>query len=154
MLSRIQSLYLLLAALLAFGSMAMPFWTFQAGQIVLFGDFMDVQGAGIVVTAGSIAGGIFSPLTGIASLAAIFMYTNRKLQEKLIILCFALFAADLASGLAGGHFLNIYLQTQAQSVVFRPDGGLFMILPEPVLFWLATLGVKKDEKIATAYKRL
>jgi hypothetical protein len=154
MLSRIQSLYLFLAALLAFGSMAMPFWTFQTGHIVLFGDFMDVQGAGIVVTAGSIAGGIFSPLTGITSLAAIFLFKNRKLQQKLIALCFALFAADLLSGLTGGHFLNLYLQTQAQAVTFQPGGGMFMILPEPVLFWLATLGVKKDEKIASAYKRL
>ncbi len=154
MLSRVQTLYLLLAALLAFGSMAMPFWTFQAGHIVLFGDFRDVQGAGILVTAGSIAGGIFSPLTGVASLAAIFQFKNRKLQQQLIALGYALFAADLASGLAGAHFLNLYLQTQAHAVTFQPDGGLFMILPEPVLFWLASLGVKKDEKIASAYKRL
>ncbi|NTV01847.1 MAG: DUF4293 domain-containing protein [Chlorobiaceae bacterium] len=154
MLSRIQSLYLFLAALLAFGSMAMPFWTFTAGHIVLFGDFMDVQGAGIVVSAGSIAGGIFSPLTGIASLAAIFQFRNRKLQQKLILACFILFAGDLVSGLAGGHFLKQYLETSATQVTFIPGGGMFMILPEPVLFWLATLGIKKDEKIATAYKRL
>jgi hypothetical protein len=154
MLSRIQNLYLLLAALLAFGSMTMPFWTFTAGHLVIFGDFMDVQGAGIVVTAGSIAGGIFSPLTGIVSLVSIFMFKNRKLQQTLIFLCFALFAADLFAGLAGGHFLKQYLETQSGAVTFRPDGGLFMILPEPVLFWLASLGVKKDEKIATAYKRL
>ena len=154
MLSRIQSLYLLLAALLAFGSMAMPFWTFEAGHVILFGDFRDVAGAGIIVSAGSVAGGIFSPLTGIASLAAIFQFGNRKVQQKLIGLCMALFALDLLSGLAGGHFLKLYLETQSPNVTFRPDGGLFMILPEPVLFWLASLGVKKDEKIATAYKRL
>lgn len=154
MLSRIQNLYLLLAALLAFGSMAMPFWSFQTGSLVLYGDLMDVAGAGIIVTAGSIAGGIFSPLTGLASLAAIFLYGNRNLQQKFIALCLALFVADLLSGLVGGHFLKLYLETRSTAVTFRPDGGLFMILPEPVLFWLASLGVKKDEKIATAYKRL
>lgn len=154
MLSRIQSLYLLLAALLAFGSMTMPFWTFTAGNVVLFGDFMDVQGAGIIVTTGSIAGGVLSPLTGIVSLATIFQFKNRKVQQKLISLCFALFAADLVAGLAGGHFLKLYLETQSASVSFIPGGGMFLILPEPVLFWLASLGVKKDEKIATAYKRL
>jgi hypothetical protein len=140
--------------MLAFGSMTMPFWTFTTEHVVLFGDFMDVQGAGTIVSIGSIAGGIFSPLTGIASLAAIFQFKNRKIQQKLILLCFALFAGDLISGLAGGHFLKLYLETQSPNVTFRPDGGLFMILPEPVLFWLASLGVKKDEKIATAYKRL
>jgi hypothetical protein len=154
MLSRIQSLYLFIAALLAFGSMAFPFWTFTTNHIILFGDFMDVQGAGMIVTAGSIVGGLLSPLTGIVALATIFLYKNRKLQQTLITLCLVLFAADLLAGLAGGHFLKQYLETQSPSVSFAPGSGLFMLLPEPVLFWLASLGVKKDEKIATAYKRL
>ena len=154
MLSRIQTLYLFVAALLAFGSMAFPFWSFTADHLIHFGDFMDVQGAGVIVTAGSVGGGILSPLTGIVALATIFLYNNRKLQQTLITLCFALFAADLLAGLAGGHFLKQHLETLSTSVSFAPGGGLFMLLPEPVLFWLASLGVKKDEKIATAYKRL
>ncbi|NTW54822.1 MAG: DUF4293 domain-containing protein [Chlorobaculum sp.] len=154
MFSRIQTLYLFLAALLAFGSMAFPFWSFTAGHPVLFGDFMNVEGAGFIVTAGSVAGGIFSPATGIVSLATIFFFKDRKLQQTLITLCFVLFAADLLAGLAGGHFLKQHLETLSTSVGFAPGGGLFMLLPEPVLFWLASLGVKKDEKIATAYKRL
>ncbi|NTU54390.1 MAG: DUF4293 domain-containing protein [Chlorobiaceae bacterium] len=154
MFSRIQTLYLFVAALLAVGSMTMPFWTFSAGQVIHFGDFMDVQGAGLIVTAGSLTGGLLSPLTGIVSLATIFMFKNRKLQLTLIVLCVALFAADLFSGLVGGHFLKQYLETKSPAISFTPGGGLFMLLPEPVLFWLASLGVKKDEKIATAYKRL
>jgi hypothetical protein len=154
MFSRIQTLYLFLATLLAFGSMTQPFWSFTTDHLILFGDFMDVQGAGLIVTAGSIGGGILSPLTGIVSIATVFMFKNRKLQQTLITLCFALFAADLFVGLAGGHFLKQYLETQSTSVSFSPGSGLFMLLPEPVLFWLASLGVKKDEKIATAYKRL
>ncbi len=154
MLSRIQSLYLFLAAMLALASMAFPFWTFTTDHVILFGDFMDVQGAGVIVSAGSIAGGIFSPLTGIVALITIFLYKNRKFQQTLIVICFALFLADLLSGLVGGHFLKQYLETQATSVSFAPGSGLFLLLPEPILFWLASLGVKKDEKIATAYKRL
>ena len=99
MFSRIQTLYLFLAALLAFGSMAFPFWSFTTDHLILFGDFKDVQGAGFVVTAGSIGGGILSPLTGIVSLATIFLYSNRKLQQTLITLCYVLFAADLLAGL-------------------------------------------------------
>ena len=154
MFSRIQSLYLFLAALLAIGSMSMPFWTFTAERVIFFGDFMDFQGAGAIVTTASIAGGFFSPLTALASIATIFLFRNRKLQQRLILLCYALFACDLISGLAGGHFLKLYLETKATAVTFIPGGGMFLILPEPVLFWLASLGVRKDEKIATAYKRL
>lgn len=154
MLSRIQSLYLFFAALLAFGSMAFPFWTFTTDTVILFGDFTNVEGAGVMVSAGSIAGGILSPLTGIVAMVTIFLFTKRKLQQTLIVLCFVLFAADLLVGLAGGHFLKQYLETQSTTVSFAPGSSLFMLLPEPVLFWLATLGVKKDEKIATAYKRL
>ncbi len=154
MLSRIQSLYLLVAALLAFFSMAFPFWVFTTDTVVLFGDFVNVEGAGVIVSAGSIAGGILSPLTGILALVTIFLFNKRKLQQTLIVLCFVLFLADLLAGLAGGHFLKQYLETQSTSVSFVPGSGLFMLLPEPILFWLASLGVKKDEKIATAYKRL
>lgn len=154
MFSRIQTLYLFLAALLAFGSMTMPFWSFSAGNTILFGDLRNVDGAGLIVSTGSIAGAIFSPLTGIVSLACMFLFRNRKLQQKLILLCVFLFAADILSGLTGGHFLKLYLETQSPSVSFTPGGSLFMLLPEPVLFWLASLGVQKDEKIATAYKRL
>ncbi len=154
MLSRIQSFYLFIVALLAFSSIAMPFWVFQAGQVIAFGDFREVAGAPALVSAASITGGILSPLTGIVALVTIFQFKNRKLQQRLIVLGVLLFAGDLGTGLVGGHFLNLYLHTQTQAVSFSPDGGMFLILPEPVLFWLATLGIKKDEKIATAYKRL
>jgi hypothetical protein len=154
MLTRIQSLYLFLAAMLALGSMMLPFWSFQASQTILFGDFTQIQGASIIVTAGSMAGGVFSPLTGIISIAAIFLFKNRKLQKQLILLCFILFAGDLLSGLIAAHFLKEFLITGGAVVTYKPEAGFFLLLPEPVLFWLATLGVKKDEKIATAYKRL
>jgi hypothetical protein len=154
MLSRIQSLYLLLAALLAFGSMTQPFWSFQAGQLILIGDFTQITGAGIIVNAETVAGGLFSPATAIASIAAIFSFKNRKMQRNLIMLCYFLFAGDILSSLTAAHFLNQYLQATGAVVSYRPEAGFFMLLPEPVLFWLASLGVKKDEKIATAYKRL
>ncbi|NTU58961.1 MAG: DUF4293 domain-containing protein [Chlorobiaceae bacterium] len=154
MLTRIQSLYLFLAALLAFGSMTQPFWLFQSSQTILFGDFTQIQGASVIVTAFSMAGGIFSPLTGIVAIAAIFLFNNRKLQLQLILLCILLFAGDIFSGLIAAHFLNEFLHTGGTAVTHHPSNGFFMLLPEPILFWLASTGVKKDEKIATAYKRL
>ncbi|HWR00399.1 MAG TPA: DUF4293 domain-containing protein [Chlorobaculum sp.] len=154
MLTRIQSLYLFLAAMLALGSMTQPFWSFHTTQTFLIGDFAQLDGTGIIVTAGNMAGGIFSPLTGITSIAAILVFKNRKLQQQLILLCFVLFVGDILSGLIAAHFLNEALHKGVVEVTHSPANGLFMLLPEPILFWLALTGVKKDEKIATAYKRL
>jgi hypothetical protein len=154
MATRIQSLYLLLAALLAFGSMALPFWSFTAGQAILIGDFSTLEGAGMLFSTGSVTSGILSPVTGIASLAAIFLFRNRKLQRQLILLCMLFFAGDLLSALGAAHVLNQHLQGTGAVVMHQPATGLFLLLPEPLLFWLALRGVQKDEKIATAYKRL
>jgi hypothetical protein len=154
MLARIQTIYLILAALLAFGSMALPFWSFSAGQLFLITDFSSFREAGILYSAGSIASGICSPLTGIVSLAAMITYRNRKLQKNLILLGIVLFAGDMLSGLTTAHFMNQYFQSTGMAVTHKPEAGLFMLLPEPVLFWLSLKGVRKDEKIATAYKRL
>lgn len=154
MITRIQSLYLFIAAVLAFGSMAVPFWRFTAGQTFFISDFSMVEGAGPIFTTSSIAGGIFSPLTGMVAFATIFIPSNRKLQKQLIMLCMALFAGDLLSGLIAAHFMNIYLSISADTLTHKPGAGLFMLLPEPVLFWMALNGVEKDEKTATAYKRL
>ena len=154
MLTRIQSLYLFLAAMLALGSMTQPFWSFHTTQTFLIGDFAQINGAGVIVAAGNMAGGIFSPLTGITSIAAILLFKNRKLQQQLILLCFVLFVGDILSGLIAAHFLNEFLKSGGAAVTHSPTSGLFMLLPEPILFWLALTGVKKDEKIASAYKRL
>ena len=99
------------------------------------------------------AAGIFSTLTAIVALAAIFLYKKRELQKKLMLLGMLLFLGDLFSGLAAAHFLNQYLCT-CIAFTHRPEAGFFMLLPEPVLLWLALKGVKKDDKIANAYKRL
>lgn len=154
MLARIQSLYLLVAGALALGSMFVPFWSFSSSELVYFSDFGAVQAAGLLQVTASYAAGIFSPLCAIVSVAAIFLYKNRALQGKLIMLAMLLFAADLLSGLAAAHFLNQYIQSLNPAATFKPESGLFMLLPEPVLFWMSLNAVKKDEKIVNAYKRL
>lgn len=154
MLARIQSLYLLVAALLAALSMFVPFWSFSSNELVLFYDFGARPEAGLLQVTASYAAGIFSPLTALVSLAAIFLYKNRSLQSNLIVLALLLFVADLLSGLTAAHFLNQYFQVAGLEAAHKPEIGMFMMLPEPVLFWMALKGVKKDEKIANAYKRL
>jgi len=93
-------------------------------------------------------------LTAILSLASIFLFKNRVLQSKLILLGILLFLGDLFSGLTAAHFLNQYFQSIGTAVTHKPEAGFFILLPEPVLFMMALKGVKKDEKIVNAYKRL
>lgn len=153
MIARIQTLYLFLVALLAAASMMFPFWSFNSKTLFFVFDFVPFPDAGIMQVTSSYAAGIFSPLTAIVSLAAIFFYKKRELQKRLILLAMLFFAGDLLSGLAAAHFLNQYFCT-CFTFTHKPDAGFFMLLPEPVLLWLALTGVKKDDKIANAYKRL
>ncbi|NTV05007.1 MAG: DUF4293 domain-containing protein [Chlorobiaceae bacterium] len=153
MVARIQTLYLFLAGLLAVASMFFPFWSFSIPTLVFITDFAPFPDAGIMQVTSSYAAGIFSPLTAIAAIAAIFLYKKRDLQKKVILLGMLLFLGDLLSGLAAAHFLNEYLCT-CVAFSHKPEAGLFILLPEPVLLWMALSGVKKDDKIANAYKRL
>ena len=153
MVARIQTLYLFLVALLAATSMMFPFWSFSTTKLFFVTDFSSFPDAGILQVTSNVAAGIFSPLTAIVAIAAIFLYKKRELQKKLILLGMLLFLGDLLSGLAAAHFLNQYLCTCVK-FTHKPEAGFFMLLPEPVLLWLALKGVKKDDKIANAYKRL
>ncbi|MEE9906166.1 MAG: DUF4293 domain-containing protein [Chlorobium sp.] len=154
MLARIQSLYLFIAGALALASMFVPFWSFSGGEVVYFRDFGALEVAGLVQVTASYAAGVFSPLTAIAAIAAIFLYANRALQTKLIALAVVLFMGDLVSGLVAAHFMNEYFEQTMAAATHRPEAGLFMMLPEPVLLWMALKGVRMDDKIANAYKRL
>jgi hypothetical protein len=154
MLARIQTLYLFLAALLAAASMFFPFWTFSAGHVFIVSDLGACGISDVTYTIAWYAGAISSPLTAIACLAAVFLYKNRSLQTNVILAALALFALDLFSGLAAAHVLNQHFQAAGPILTHAPGPGLFIMLPEPVLLFLSLKGVKKDEKIATAYKRL
>jgi Domain of unknown function (DUF4293) len=154
MVARIQTLYLFLVALLAVASMFFPFWSFSTPRLFFVTDFAQFPDAGIMQIASSYAAGIFSPLTALVAIAAIFLYKKRELQKKLILLGMLLFFGDLLSGLASAHFLNQYFNFTCIAFSHKPEAGFFMILPEPALLWMALKGVKKDDKIANAYKRL
>ncbi len=153
MIARIQTLYLLLVALLAALSMMLPFWSFTTTKLFFITDFSSFPDAGIMQVTSNYAAALFSPLTIVVSLAAIFLYKKRELQQKLILLGMLFFFCDLLSGLAAAHFLNQYL-CSCMAFTHKPEAGLFILLPEPILLWMALKGVKKDDKIANAYKRL
>lgn len=155
MLARMQSLYLFIAALLAFSSMFFPFWHFIADSLYVLRDFRPFTEANVVHIVSLHVSGIVSLAIGLLSIAALFFYKNRTLQSTLILVLFLLFFVDILSGLTASHFMNVKLgQDFGPGVEHSPGAGFFVLLPMPLLFWLARKGVKKDEKIATAYKRL
>lgn len=156
MLARQQTLFLALAALLAIASSFLPFWYFSAGESILLTDFSPIAEAGIIHTITLYLSSIFSPLTALASVAAIFMFSNRKQQALLTKIAIVLFTVDILAGLTAAHFLNSWLQASMpeHGIQHTPGAGLFVICPEPLFLWLALKGIEKDEKIATAYKRL
>ncbi|TLU81852.1 MAG: DUF4293 family protein [Chlorobium sp.] len=154
MVARIQNLYLFLAGLLALLSMFFPFWSFSAGNIFLISDVGSSTIPDLVFSVATHAGLIFSPLTALISVTAIFFFKNRALQSKLILLAILLFLGDLFSGLTAAHVMNQHLQTIGAAITHKPEAGFFILLPEPVLLLLALKGVKTDDKIANAYKRL
>ncbi|NTW55708.1 MAG: DUF4293 domain-containing protein [Chlorobiaceae bacterium] len=154
MLARIQTLYLFLAALLAAVSMFLPFWSFSSDHLFIVSDFGASQIADITYTVSCFAGTVFSPLTALMALVAIFQFKNRALQTMLIIAAIVFFVLDLFSGLAAAHFMNQHFLALGTVVSHGPGAGLYSMLPEPVLLFLGIKGVKEDEKIANAYKRL
>lgn len=154
MFARIQSLYLFLAALLALAGSYFPYWSFSSAELLLIRDFGAAPEAGLLFSAGSIASGIFSPLAAVAALAAAVAFADRPMQRTLIGLAVVFFALDLVSALTAAHFMNQHFLALGSPFTHRPEAGLFIILPEPILLWLAMKGVEKDDRIANAYKRL
>ncbi len=154
MLARIQNLYLIIVALLAIGSMFLPFWSFNTDHLLLISDSGPSLITGTAYSLASSAGQIFSPLTAIVSIAAIFLFKQRELQSKLIMLAMLLFLGDLFAGLTAAHFVNEHFKSLGTMATHHPEWGFVILLPEPLLLLLALKGVKTDEKIANAYKRL
>lgn len=154
MLARIQTLYLFVTAALALGSMILPFWSFNATQLIYFSDFANTQASEARLVATSYAAGLFSVLTAFLSVVALFLYRNRMLQKTFVLLALLCSALDLFSGFAGAHLLNQCLLQTGLTPTHRPEAGMFLLLPEPVLVWLALGGINRDHKIANAYKRL
>lgn len=155
MLARTQSFYLFIAALLAFSSMFFPFWHFIADSLYVLRDFRPFTEANVIHSISLYISGIVSLAIGLFSITALFLYKNRALQSRLILVLILLFLVDVLSGLTASHFMNEKLgQDFGSGFEHSPGAGFFVLLPMPLLFWLAMKGVKKDEKIATAYKRL
>ncbi|HET8574479.1 MAG TPA: DUF4293 domain-containing protein [Edaphocola sp.] len=138
MIQRIQSVWLLLAAIVMAGIFYFPVYKFPDGLPVTIGN----NYLAIVLTG----------LSVILSLLAIFSFRKRKNQKKLVwgnILCCILLLAWL-------YYSEATASSTAQSL--NPGGyfwiGAFLPLISMVLLIMSLRGIQKDEKLIKSMDRL
>jgi len=138
MIQRIQSVWLLVAALCAFLSLKLSFYT---GILVndakrLLVSLTSVTTIPIVINAVAV---------GIASLVVIFLYKDRKMQMRI---CFAtLFASLLLIFL-----YTSYVRTQFAEGSYDLTAPVIFIIPLALI--LAIRGIYKDQKLIKSVDRL
>lgn len=138
MIQRIQSIYLLLAAVASTALFVSPFATAPAQPegVLQDGSFDINDHMGLI---------ILTVLIGIVALASIFLYRNRILQMNLGKLNYVLLAALL--GLTGYLFSTISVETTLSF-------GFAIPILVFVLVLLANRYILKDEKLVRSADRL
>jgi hypothetical protein len=140
MLQRMQSVWLLLAAICAFLTIK---FSFYSGNIILPGQLASFQ----VLTA-SFNLWILMVTIAIICLSTIdiFLYKNRKLQARLAILGIVL------------SLLNIYLYLHAIHQFIENQGShtitSVFVFAIPILLFLAWRGIYRDQKLVKSLDRL
>lgn len=156
MIQRIQSIWLLLAAVVLLGLFVFPYLNYI--DLVGLGKKLFVTGAYSSVNNEAVKQESFllqtiaTVLLAIIPVITIFLYSNRKLQLKLIyveIVLIALFGAWIYSSASST------LDTISQSVGAQNIGVGFFLLPVSIIFLaLAIGGIRNDEKLIKSADRL
>lgn len=140
MIQRLQSIWLLLAAAAAFCSIKLSFYS---GNLI-----KDNQPKAFVsLTAQSnLLLLILTSGVGIASLIAIFLYKNRKMQLRLVLITLLVSLLNL---------VIFFSQTRK----FVPGEGSFDLTAVfaifiPILLFFAIRGIRRDEKLVKSLDRL
>lgn len=138
MIQRIQTIYLLLAALALFVLLALPV------------GYQETE-SGIVVNVGiteNIPTLVLSLLGGVISLVAIFLYKSRKLQLRITMIAILLSLLTLVSTLLFDYVTGTQLITSPNFIV------LVMPVFSFVFNLLAYRGIDSDEKLVRSMDRL
>ena len=137
MIQRIQTVYLMLSALLAVLFFVFPIFVVHTAEET--SRFIAIDNSVLFIISICIATLPF---------INIFLYKNRLLQMKLVYLTILFVAAIL--GYACSQYFQINNKDAAISFGL---GGLAVILI-PILQWLAYKGIKKDENLVRSLDRL
>lgn len=154
MLQRIQSIYLLFAALVIFALFAFPvahnvYLNGIPSTIKVTGIYQDVNGAQHQTTAFTVLG-IVTAIVGLIPLALIFQFKNRKQQINLcyvailIIIGYSFWLSQSVKSATGG-----FEMTTSNFGI-----GIFLSSLSIVLMILAVKSIQKDEKLVKSADRL
>jgi hypothetical protein len=136
MIQRIQSIWLLLAAVFAFLTFKLPFYQGAVFQADITKPAVDAQST-IWLT-------IVAALTGALAFINIFFFNNRKLQLRLCV-----FGIILALGLIALCFMEM---TKFSSGSIALSSVIYFAI---VAFYILALnGIRKDEKLIKSMDRL
>jgi hypothetical protein len=140
MIQRIQTLWLLFAAGAGFASLKLPFYS---GHRI---DDPSKQYAAINATNPSMLLLVLTVAVAIASLVIIFLYKDRKMQMRLIIVTLLLSLVNIVL-----YFLQIKKFIPAES---NYDVTCIFAFIIPVFLFLAWRGVYRDQKLIRSVDRL
>lgn len=137
-LQRLQSLYLLIAAIL------MVVFTFTTSTTITTGQEEYVIGALATGHSGSTEPNyvlcILNALTAVLAIITIFKFKNLKLQLKLCSICIM-----LSLVIAIAIFILTYMQLNGGEIQVSANNALLALAV--VFFWLARRGVAHDKKV-------
>lgn len=147
MIQRIQTVYLLLAAVASFLLFVLPIASTDAviAGSDLFADAKYTIQDNIVLT-------ILFVLTGIAALAAIFLFKNRPLQRNLGRVALALTIIGVIFAIV--FFMQDGIVNTSEAISPADGIGAFLPVLSIIFIVLAIRGINKDEKTVRSMDRL
>tara|TARA_Y100000766_G_scaffold63653_1_gene52953 strand:+ start:2482 stop:2934 length:453 start_codon:yes stop_codon:yes gene_type:complete len=149
MIQRIQSLYLLLAALIQVLFATGTYFTYKLMNVSY-----SITGSGNFNSSGEKTGGDMKTLIlgigiSILSIVSILLFKNRKQQIKISRICGLLTIAEIL------FIIISYFNTIEISVSEFSFGYVVFILPiSTLLFFLAAAAIKKDDKLIRSVDRI
>ena len=138
MIQRIQSIWLLLAALLNGAIFKLPFYSGDWLKDNLPNTVIDLNAQTTIWNTVAVV------LAGLLAIITIFLFTNRKLQLRLARLGFFIGMALTA--------ICIFQTTQFASGSLSPWSVFYFAIP--LCFLFAAKGINKDEKLIKSMDRL
>ena len=135
MIQRLQSVWLLVAAVLAALTFIFPFYS---GKIIINGEFLNLTASShpaTLILTGALTSGC---------LIIIFLYKNRKLQLRLTILAIVISLLDII----------IYVSQMNKFSHGNLSFAAIIAISIPLFLFLAARGIGKDEKLIKSLDRL
>jgi len=156
MWQRKQTVFLIIAALLAFATWAFPVATYQQGQeqyVFRTAGLFDATGAGIEEVGLKAPFHIVLTVIGLALLGFIFFYTNRPRQIRFVRGTYLLTLATIAFLFITDNSIQTYLEPGG--AVLRHFGASFFLPLGTLIFsFLAERAIRADEDLVRSADRL